>query len=95
MENLLLLKNVLEPWNNIYKYLTTISKNVYIDKLDDIVNKYSNTYHRTINMEPVYVKSSKYIEFNKTKNKEDPKLVGDHIRISKYQNILSKSYVPN
>ena len=58
---------------------------MYIDKLDDIVNKYSNTYHRTINMEPVYVKSSKYIEFNKTKNKEDPKFkVGDHIRISKY-----------
>ena len=39
--------------NKIYKYMTSISKNVYIDKLDDIVNKYSNTYHSTIKMKPV------------------------------------------
>ena len=48
----------------IYKYLTPISKNVYIDKLDDTVNKYSNTYHRTIKMRPVDVKSNTYIDFN-------------------------------
>ena len=40
----------------IYKYMTSISKNVYIDKLDDIVNEYNNTYHRTIKMKPVDVK---------------------------------------
>ena len=34
--------------NKIYKYVTSISKNMYIDKLDDIVDKYNNTYHRTI-----------------------------------------------
>ena len=42
----------------IYKYMTSISKNVYIDKLDDIVNKYNNTYNRTIKMKPVDVKDN-------------------------------------
>ena len=42
--------------SKIYKYMTSVSKNVYIDKLDDIVNKYNNTYYRTIKMKPVYVK---------------------------------------
>ena len=46
--------------NKIYKYMTSISKNVYIDKLDDIVNKYNNTYHSTIKMKPVDVKSNTY-----------------------------------
>ena len=49
----------------IYKYLTSVSKNVYIDKLDNIVNEYSNTYHRTINMKPVDVKDNTYIDFKK------------------------------
>ena len=56
--------------NKIYKYMTSVSKNVYIDKLDDIVNKYNNSYHRTINMEPVDVKLSMYIDFNKENNKK-------------------------
>ena len=47
--------------NKIYKYTTSISKNVYIDKLDDLVNKYNNTYHSTIKMKPVDVKSNTYI----------------------------------
>ena len=47
--------------NKIYKYMTSISKNVYIDKLDDIVNKYNNKYHRIIKMKPVDVKPSIYI----------------------------------
>ena len=47
--------------NKIYKYLTSVSKNVYIDKLDDIVNKYNNTNHRTSKMKPVDVKSNTYI----------------------------------
>ena len=46
----------------IYKYMTLISKNVYIDKLDDIVNEYNNTYHRTIKMKPVNVKDNTYID---------------------------------
>ena len=44
--------------NKIYKYMTSISKNVYIDKLGDIVNKYNNTYHSTIKMKPVDLKSN-------------------------------------
>ena len=56
-EILLLLKDLLEDLfirkNKIYKYMTSISKNLYIDKLNDTVNKYSNTYHKTIEMKPV------------------------------------------
>ena len=51
--------------NEIYKYMTSISKNVYIDKLDDIVDEYNNTYHRTIKMKPVDVKDNTYIDFEK------------------------------
>ena len=49
----------------IYKYMTSLSKNVYIDKLDDIVNKYNSTYHRAIKMKPVDIKGNTYIDFNK------------------------------
>ena len=80
----------------IYKYMTSISKNVYIDKLDDIVNEYNNTYHRTIKMKPVDVKDNTYIDFKKEVNDRDPKFkVGDHVRISKYKNIFAKGYMPN
>ena len=48
----------------IYKYMTSVSKNVYIDKLDDMVNEYNNTYHRTIKVKPVSVKDNAYIDFN-------------------------------
>ena len=47
----------------IYKYMTSVSKNVYIDKLDDIVGEYNNTYHRTTKMKPVDVKDNTYIDF--------------------------------
>ena len=47
--------------NKIYKYMISISKNVYIDKLDDIINNYNNTYHILIKMKPVNVKSNAYI----------------------------------
>ena len=71
--------------------MTSVSKNVYIDKLDDIVNKYINTYHSTIEMKPIDVKSSTYIDFDKKNNKKRPKLkVGDNVRISKYKNIFGK-----
>ena len=80
----------------IYKYMTSISKNVYIDKLNDIVNEYNNTYHRTIKMKPVDVKDNTYIDFKKEVNDKDPKFkVGDHVRISKYKNIFAKGYTPN
>ena len=73
--------------------MTSVSKNVYIDKLDDIVNKHNNTYHSTITMKPVDVKSNTYIDFNKENNEEDLKFeVGNHVRISKYKNIFAKGY---
>ena len=95
----------------IYKYMTSVSKNVYIDKLDDIVNEYNNTYHRTIKMKPVDVNDNTYIDSmelhsteldsrdlhpGKEVNDKDPKFkVGDHVRISKYKNIFAKGYTPN
>ena len=82
--------------DKIYKYMTSISKNVYIDKLDDIVNEYNNTYHRTIKIKPIDVKDSTYINIDKEVNDNDLKFkVGDHVRISKYKNIFAKGYTPN
>ena len=82
--------------NEIYKYMTLISKNVYIDKLNDIVNKYNNTYHKVIKMKPVDIKSNTYINSGKEINDKDPKFkVGNNVRISKYKNIFAKGYVPN
>ena len=82
--------------NKIYKYMTSISKNVCIDKLDDIVKKYNNTYHTSIKMKPVDVKDNTYIGFKKEVNDKNPKFkVGDHVRISKYKNIFAKGYMPN
>ena len=81
--------------NKIYKYITSRSKKVYINKLDNIVNKYSNRYLSTIKTRLVDVKSSSYIGFNK-KNKEDPNFkVGDHVRISKYEDNFAKGYISN
>ena len=80
----------------IYKYMTSVQKNVYIDKLDDIVDEYNNTYQRTIKMKPIDVKDNTYIDFEKEVNDKDPKFkVGDHVRISKYKNIFTKGYTPN
>ena len=74
----------------------SISKNVYIDKLDDRVNEYSNTCHRTIKVKPVDVKDNTYINTGKEVNDKDPKFkVGDHVRISKYKNIFAKGCTPN
>ena len=76
--------------------MTSIPKNVYIDKLDDILNEYNNTYHTTIKMKPVGVKDNTYINFKKEVNDKGPKFrVGDHARISKYKNISAKGYTPN
>ena len=66
--------------NKIYKYMTAISKNVYVDQLDHIVDEYNNTYHRTVKMKPVDVKDNTYIDFEKEVNDKNPKFkVGDHI----------------
>ena len=82
--------------NKTHKYLTLISKNVYIDKLDDIVNKYNNTYHRSIKVKPIGAKPGACIYFDVKDNDEDPKFeVGDHVRISKHKNMFSKYYTPN
>ena len=82
--------------SKIYKYMTSISKNVYIDKLDDIVNEYNNTYHTTIKMKPIDVKDNTYINTDKDTNDKDLKSkVGDRVRISKYKNIFAKGYTPN
>ena len=76
--------------------MTSVSKNVYINKLDDIVGEYNNTYHRTIKMKPVDVKDNTYIDFKKEVNDKDPKFkVGDHVRISQYKNSFVKGYTPN
>ena len=76
--------------------MTSISKNVYIDKLDDIVNEYNNVYHTTIKMKLIDVKDSTYINTDKEINNKDPKFkVGDRIRISKYKNIFVKGCKSN
>ena len=76
--------------------MTSVSKNLYIDKLDDIVGEYNDTYHGTIKMKPTDVKDNTYIDFQKEVNDKDPKFnVGDHVKISKYKNIFAKGYTPN
>ena len=64
--------------------MSSISKNVYIDKLDGIVNEYNNTYNKTIKMKPIDVRDNTYINIDKEVNNKDPKFkVGDHVKISK------------
>ena len=69
--------------NEIFKHMAAISKNVYFDVLDDIVNKYNNTVHRTIKMKPIEVTDDYYAEYNEDpSNKKNPKFkVGDNVRI--------------
>ena len=68
--------------------MTSISQSVYSDKLDDTVDEYNNTYHRTIKVKPVDVKDNTYIDFKNYK-------VVNNVRISKYKNIFAKGYTPN
>ena len=76
--------------------MTAISKNVYIDVLNDTVNRYNNTVHRTIKIKPIDVKNVCYVECNEDSNKKSPKFkVNDRVRISKYKNLFAKGYVPN
>ena len=74
--------------NKIYKHMTTISKIVYFDVLDDIVDEYSNTYHKII--------TDSFAEYNEESNEKGPRFeVNDYVRISKYKNIFAKGYAPN
>ena len=69
---------------------------MYINKLDDKVNKDNNTYHRTIKMKTVDVKLRSYIDFGTENDEKDPKFkVEDYVRISKYKNIFPKGYAQN
>ena len=69
---------------------------MYIDKLDDIVNKFNNTYHSTNKKKPVNIVPSTYIESSKEINNEDPKFkIGVTVRISKHKNVFGKGYTPN
>ena len=76
--------------NKICKYMTSISKKVYINKLDDLVSEYNNTYHRTIKMKPVDVKDNTYIDSMvfRSNDKDRKFKVGDYVRISKYKNFF-------
>ena len=76
--------------------MTAISKNVYIDKLDHIVNEYNNTYHRAIKIKSIDVKDNIYINIDEEVNDKNSKFkVGHHVRILKYKNIFTKGYTPN
>ena len=76
--------------------MTAVSKKFFIDVSDDIVNKYNNTYHRTITMKPIDVKPDYFAKYNEESNEKDPKFkIGDHVRISKYKNISAKGYTPD
>ena len=80
--------------NKSYKNMTSISKN--IDKLNDIVNKYNNTYHSTIKTKPLDVTPNTYIEPSKEINYQAPKFkIDDIVGISKYKNIFGKRYIPS
>ena len=76
--------------------MTSISKNIYFDVLDDIINKHNNTVHKTIKMKPIDITGDYYVEYDENPNKKGLKFkVGDHVRISKYKNIFAKEYTPN
>ena len=76
--------------------MRAISKNVYFHGLDDIVNKYNNTVHKTIKMKLIDVTDDSYAEYNENPNEKGTKFkVDDHVRISKYKNIFVKEYTPN
>ena len=76
--------------------MTAISKNVYFDVLNDIVDEYNHTYQKTIEMKPIDVGDDSFAKYNEESNKKDLKFkVGDHVRISKYTNIFAKGYTPN
>ena len=82
--------------NKFFKYMTTISKNVYFDVLDDIVNKYNNTIHRTIKMKPIDVTDDSYAKYNEESKKKNRQFkAGDDVKIYKYKNVFANGYATN
>ena len=82
--------------SKIYKCATSISKTVYINKLDEIVNECNSTHHSTIRMIPVNVKSSTHIDFNVENNGKDPKFdFGDCVEMSRYKIFFANDYTSN
>ena len=82
--------------NKIFKHMTAISKSVYLNVLDDIVNKYKNADHKTIKIKPIDVTSDSYAKYDKDSYVTKLKLkFGDNVRISKYRNIFAKGYTEN
>ena len=80
----------------VYRHMTAISKKVYFDALNDIVDEYNNTYHKTIKMKVIDVGDDSFAEYIEESNEKVPKFkVDNHVRISKYKNIISKGYAPN
>ena len=73
--------------------MTSVSKNVFIDKLDDVVSEYNDTYHITIKMKPADVKDNTYFYFKKEVDNKSK--VVDRVRISKYKTIFTKGHMPN
>ena len=95
-------KSVVAEWfmrtlkNKIYKHMANASQNVYFDVLDDIVDKYNNTYHRAIKTKEINVKPDSFGQYNVDSNDKDPKFkIGEHVRISKYKKFFTKVYAPN
>ena len=84
-ENSVVVERFISTLNRkIYTYMTSVPKNVYIDKLDDTVNKYNNAYHRALKMKAVDVKDNADIDSSKEVDEEDPIFkVGVHVRSSK------------
>ena len=76
--------------------MKAISKKIYVNVLDDIVNKYNNTVHKAIKMKPIDVTSYSYAEYNEDSNKRNSKFkVGNHVRMSMYKIFFAKGYAPN
>ena len=97
-ENLMLHERFIKTLKNkIFNHMTAISKNIYFDVLDDIVDKYNNTVHKTIKIKPIEVTGDYYAEYNEdSSNKKEPKFkVGGNVEISKYKNIFAKGYTLN
>ena len=91
------LDDIVNEYNyKIYKHMTAVSKNVYFDVLDDIANELNNTYHRTIKMKSIDVKTDSFAEHNEKSTEKDPRFkIGNYVMILKYKNIFAKSYTPN
>ena len=82
--------------NKTFKHMTAISKNVNFDVLDNIVDKYNSTVHKTIKIKAIDVTGDSYAKYNENSSKKDPKFkVSDHVRVSQYKSIFARGYTPN